>query len=216
MWSNMSQQLERDQDVRVYEWHNTRDPSNPRVDIYGYFSPTLDRWTRPDYRINPISALYRISSADQLSALYEIRDARGFRELFADPRLPEIQRVDLSLSKAERVLFGNCARQRSAYAYVSYSPRDRTPETLATASARLASRKVKVRYGLRRERAPYRLEELAVDDGSVLYVTMRCSLCGATRRIKITARNQGRETPMCGKCHGQVMFVAKIRKVQNH
>ena len=194
---------------------NTR--ARIKADLLGYCSPALVKWEKPNYDIDPITALLRFSPHGANRDTYEHLSFRGFRKLYRGRgRLPEIQRVDLSLSRAQRVLFGNCAKQRSAFAYASYTPRHARPETLTESSARLASRKVKVRYGLRRERAPHRLEELAVDHGSVLYVTMRCALCGSTRRIKITARNQGRETPMCSKCGKQIMFVAKIKRVSNH
>ncbi len=208
--------------LRVYEFHNTRDPSNPRVVIYGYISPTLDKREKSDILDlrnlydSPISHLFKLPASEPIISLYDINDARGFRDLFAKSTIPEIQRVDLRLTQVKRVQLGNCAKQRTAYAYISYTPRHAQPETLAVASARLASRKVKVRYGLRRERAPYQLEQLTIDNGSRLHITMKCALCGYQRRITLTHRNSGRKTPNCSKCKKQILYVAKIKRVQNN
>jgi len=146
----------------------------------------------------------------EIITAHEINDQRGFRELYEKHELPEFQHLDLTKSYegyiVEEIGLGDCYEQRKTYPYMYKM-------------GGMQGRKLMTRIITQRERLPYRVENLKTKNNRKLYVTLRCAICGTQKRITVTPRNEGRETPTCkhlnthrAESKAQPFFIKSVKR----
>lgn len=156
----------------------------------GYVSPP--RLEETNNRVSNHDKIHSIMKEKKpLFSVYDINETRnGLISLFKTETIPEIN--ILKIYTPTRIRIGNCAIQRSQFAY------------------RIRA-KIRVRRIKKRESPPLTLNNLKFNSKFNYTISFKCTLCKNHVTMRIRDLKAKRKTPIC-KEHKQVMYIQKVTK----